>query len=338
MKLSCHAFITTICLCAITVLTACTANSGRNIPSEDEMVSLLFDYQLAEGMADNMDGNKEANLLELRANVLKQHNMSQSDFDSAMVYYNRHADVYQKICERVVDRLQHEASLLGASINDGSAMSEAGDTTDVWQWQRSAVLTPNAPFNRIDFSLQTDTAWHKGDAVTLAFDANFIFQDGIRDGVAMLAVTFRNDSTGSQYIHINNAMPYTVQIYDPEKVGIKSVRGFILLTRNPQDAATTTTLHLMTISNIRLLRRHTRPTPPLPDAKTDTIVPPTAPGAAASQPDMPATPAPDRSGANTLPPHELNRELPKSPTVPPHVLNRNLPRKLTKAPEERIKQ
>ena len=66
------------------------------------------------------------------------------------------------------------------------------------------MLNPYPPFNRMDFNVKADTTFHAGDRVTLDFNAQFIYQDGIRNAIAMLAVTFNNDSTATQIIHAGN--------------------------------------------------------------------------------------------------------------------------------------
>lgn len=116
------------------------------------------------------------------------------------------------------------------------------------------ILIPNQPYNVFSFSLKTDSTFHRGDQVMLSFNTDFIFQDGIRDGVAMLAVTFNNDSVCQRVNHISSSMPTVMQIDDADSIGIKMIRGFFLLTKNDNLNTSMTTLQLMCISNIKLIR------------------------------------------------------------------------------------
>ena len=101
----------------------------------------------------------------------------------------------------------------------------------------------------------------------LDFNTDFIYQDGMRDGVAMLSVTFNNDSIASQTIHISSAGHNTLTIYDDNRLGIKAVNGFFLLNRSQSPGENTTTLKLMIISAVKLFRKE-KPTEKM---KTDSL-------------------------------------------------------------------
>ena len=102
-------------------------------------------------------------------------------------------DIYQNLAKR----LDSEAVALGASANELSqfgTITSQGDTATVWNYRQTAVLIPQAPYNTISFEVKADTAYHRGDKMILSFEGRFIFQDGARNGTAMLAVFYDNDS------------------------------------------------------------------------------------------------------------------------------------------------
>jgi hypothetical protein len=90
----------------------------------------------------------------------------------------------------------------------------------------------------------------------LDFDAQFLYQDGMRDGIVTVVVTFKNDSVASQLVHIQNTQHYSLMIEDADTLGIKSVKGYFLLSQGSDMAAGTTTLKLMILQNIRMIRLH----------------------------------------------------------------------------------
>ena len=93
----------------------------------------------------------------------------------------------------------------------------------------------------------------------LDFDAQFIYQDGIRDAQAVLAVTYDNDSTEYTNNMVQSTSHYQLQINNTGRLRIKSVRGFWLLSDQPQSSGTsTTTLKLLVLNNVRLIRMHTQ--------------------------------------------------------------------------------
>lgn len=258
-------FIIGVCL-TLSWLIGCKPSQPRGIISYDDMEDLLYDYHIADAMAQTAKGGYQDNVLTYRAAVLKKHGVTQSEFDSSMVYYMRHADQLHNIYEDLADRLQNESRALGG---DATLLSAGvGDSANVWNGQRSIILIPNQPYNVFSFSLKTDSTFHRGDQVMLSFNTDFIFQDGIRDGVAMLAVTFNNDSVCQRVNHISSSMPTVMQIDDADSIGIKMIRGFFLLTKNDNLNTSMTTLQLMCISNIKLIRlrpkNQPQPAQPMP--------------------------------------------------------------------------
>ena len=56
--------------------------------------------------------------------------------------------------------------------------------------KRSLILSPYAPVDRETFEIKADTAFHKGDRLLMSFDSQFIIQDGMRDAIIMMVVTY----------------------------------------------------------------------------------------------------------------------------------------------------
>ena len=69
-------------------------------------------------------------------------------------------------------------------------ITSKGDTTDIWRGNRTLILSPYPPVDRESFEIKADTAFHKGDRLLLSFDSQFIIQDGMRDAIIMMAVTY----------------------------------------------------------------------------------------------------------------------------------------------------
>ncbi len=226
------------------------------------MEEILYDYHVADGMA-----YAESNYSDLayrrqayREAALRKHGITEAELDSSLVYYYRHADKLHDIYANLAKRLNNDAIALGATANELSQFGNVtaqGDTATVWRSERSLVLIPQAPYNTVSFDVKADTAYHQGDKMILSFDNQFIFQEGIRDGVAMLAVTFSNDSTATVLNHITSDNQYNLQLSDAGRLGIKRVWGFIHLGRGNSSSSPSQSLKLMSVSNMRLMRMHT---------------------------------------------------------------------------------
>ncbi|EKC81202.1 lipoprotein, partial [human gut metagenome] len=121
----------------------------------------------------------------------------------------------------------------------------------------------------------------------------FIFQDGMRDGIALLAVQFKNDSVAQTVIHIQSAQHYSVELADNDSLGIKCIKGYFMLNEGgfSSDAGSLTTLKLMFVNKIRLIRMHPKKVVPVSSAassdsaKVDTARKTRIPG-----PSVPARP------------------------------------------------
>ena len=240
------------------LLMACKPSIPGKYLQPDEMERILYDYHLAQGMAQSeMSGDsKQRELTEgiYHDAILKKHGVTKADFDSSMVYYFRHTELLLKIYERLSKRLSNDAMALGASANDVNkyvTISNSGDTANIWRGERAMVILPKAPYNRMSFSYPADSTFRKGDKLMLNFETQFLYQDGSKDGVAMLALRFSNDSVATRVLHMSSSSSYTLQLTDMGHVGIKEVKGFVYLGNNDPKS---TTLKIMFVNNIQLIR------------------------------------------------------------------------------------
>lgn len=236
-----------------------------SIPSDylqpDELEDVLYDMHVAQGIVRTADRDATVNERDIDAYaytdaVLKKHGVSRADFDSTMVYYYRHTELMKKLYENLSKRLSDDAMAMGATTsetNEYMTAGASGDTANIWRGERATLLVPSVPYNRLTFHITDDSLFRKGDKLLLSFDANFVYQDGSKDGVAMMAIKFDNDSVANRVIHMSSSTSYVIQMTDQLNAGIKEVRGFIYLGNNdPQ----TTTLKLLFLDRLQLIRMH----------------------------------------------------------------------------------
>lgn len=296
-------FIAVWSVVLISMMTACDNQSSTFISTAD-MEDILYDYHLADAMARQADGGYAKNALAYRAAVLKKYGVTQEKFDTSMVYYMRHTDQLHTMYEHIAERMQDEARAIGADINGGS-VTAMGDSANVWKGETSMVLIPNQPFNLYSFDLKPDTTFHKGDRILLSFNTNFIFQDGTRDGVAALTLVLGNDSVVSRVSHMSSSLSMKLQIEDNDSLGVKSIKGFFMLGRNNDMNSSSTTLQLLSISNIQLLRVHSKAAPGSRPFGQPSAVNPSTP--VVSQPSTsPSSVSPSTSHPVVAPPTQLH--------------------------------
>lgn len=184
---------------------------------------------LALAMAHMDDSGDKGQSLAYREAVLRKHDVTSAEFDSSMVYYMRHTELLEDVYKDLTDRYNNEITAMGGSAKEGGEfanLSATGDTANVWNLATSMVFMPVKPFNSTSFDIKVDSTFHKGDRLMLDFDAQFIYQDGMRNGVAMLAVQFGNDSIAQRTIMIQSTQHYSVELSDADSLGIKSVKGY----------------------------------------------------------------------------------------------------------------
>lgn len=274
-----------ICLVAVMALLFCVSSCKPSLPSgvlsKGKMTDILYDYHLALAMAHMDDNGDKGQSLAYREAVLRKHDVTSAEFDSSMVYYMRHTELLEDVYKDLTDRYNNEITAMGGSAKEGGEfanLSATGDTANVWNLATSMVFMPVKPFNSTSFDIKVDSTFHKGDRLMLDFDAQFIYQDGMRNGVAMLAVQFGNDSIAQRTIMIQSSQHYSVELSDADSLGIKSVKGYFMLMNgdNGTDVSSQTTLKLMFLEHIKLIRMHPQkpvasPAGSSPSASSDSL-------------------------------------------------------------------
>lgn len=244
------------------LLTSCQPTIPSEYLQPDEMEDVLYDYQLALALGNQMDqkGNMptdvDKNVYKMAA--LKKHGLTEKQFDHSLQYYLRHTEKLHKIYENLAERLSNDAVALGTSISDINDYGNAqqGDTANVWNKASAFILSTDEGLNQETFTIKADTAYHKGDRLMLTMDTQFIVQDGSRDAVAIMAVTLANDSIVNQTCRLTTNGHNTLTFSDNGRVGIKQVRGYFIFNRSDNDSQTT--LKLLNIYNVKLVRMHTQ--------------------------------------------------------------------------------
>lgn len=227
-----------------------------------EMEDLLYDYHLSRSLAST-DGN--GNDEEYRSRlyflaVLKKHGVSEADFDSSMVYYYGHADRMAEIYKSLEERFDAEAQKIGASGGSHTVMLSAnGDTANVWNGVKSKVLAAVPLNNRFDFHIVADTSYHVNDMLQMYFRSTFLYQEGSKDAVALIAVKYEGDTIVSRYQRVMSSGETRLTVNERNDKKIKEINGFIYLNKGSRNDAKT--MKLMVIDRIQLARMHQKTEP-----------------------------------------------------------------------------
>lgn len=245
------------------LLVACKPSVPDTYLQPGEMVDILYDCHVAEAIVNQGQSDDKLAPLAFKESIMRKHGTTVAEFDSSMVYYSRHARELHDVYEKLADRLSDEAMAQGTTageLNKYGTIASSADTANVWNGDRVLVMLPYPSFNNYNFEIEADTAFHKGDKLLLDFDTQFIYQDGVRDAIAVLVVKFTNDSIVSQSIRMSSSSRYHLQV-GGDSLTMKNIRGYFMLNRK-QVESSATTLKMLVVSNISLVRMHDKPSAP----------------------------------------------------------------------------
>lgn len=266
-----------------TVLGSCIDGPSDLVMPEGKMENVLFDYHLADGICQTSgyDSLQKAKCINA---VFEKHGINREIFDSSMVYYLRHADRLEIIYKSLASRMENEGRLQGIDGGNPETMSTdaTADTANIWNLEKVRVFSTEVPYNTMRFAFKADSTYKAGDVFTLSFNADFIYQDGSRNGYCIFTMKLANDSVITQTTSITSSNRRTLELNDRERVGIKELKGYFML--RPSNITTdrnSSTLKMMILSDFSLVKMHTpEPEPQKQDStsnnnneKTDSLGP-----------------------------------------------------------------
>lgn len=161
------------------------------------MEAILYDYHLAQSMAESQGGDVAQNRYLYVQKVFEKHHVTEAEFDTSMVWYSGHAshlkDMYGRIDARL-ERESHEAGLNIPEEDQFARFTTEGDTANIWQGRDVIFLHGNREENLYTLVVPADTAFRRGDYFMLRFANRFVTQDNQREAFVLLQIRYANDS------------------------------------------------------------------------------------------------------------------------------------------------
>lgn len=235
----------------------CKPSTPSQYIQPDEIVDILVDYHLSRAMAQiqpNYDEQNYCRALYWNA-AMQKHGVTQEKFDSSMVYYYSHADIFSNIYKKVYDRLNDEYTLLGISegeIGRYSALKADGDTANIWPGRVSHFMMPMPPYNRLDFSIACDTSFYEGDSFLMQFTSDFVYQSGTKDALLYVAVIY-SDTTIVRHTRFYYSGLTQMRIDCPANGAPETIKGYFYLGKGHEASST---MRMLFVNNIQLIRFH----------------------------------------------------------------------------------
>ena len=240
----------------IFMFSSCKVRTPKGILSESRMENFLYDYHMAQSMAERGD-SVEYKMSVYTEAVLAKYKLSHDDLERSLKWYSRHADVLYKIYDKINQRLDNEIQVFGASSNrlqafDYTNSAVSGDTANIWQGKSSCLLLPRIGQNMLSFRILADSICKPKDKFEWSFNSQFVYQSGKKNAVAVIAVRYENDSVTSVQQQVYGNMKNSV-VLSSANLPIKQIEGFIYLEEPMNTSAKF--LFLRDISLVRIYNK-----------------------------------------------------------------------------------
>lgn len=254
-----NAFVFCCLTFASCVLVGCKPKRPSGILSESKMENVMVDYHLAQGMAEQADGDVEAARYRYIQAVFKKHHITEAVFDSSLVFYFENSEKFNDIYKNVSQRVQAQAEKFGvdarATQNQYSHLTSQGDTANIWTDHSNACIIPNKLQNVYQFVLMADSTYQTGDSFIWHFHTQYITQGLDREAYAVLTLQYENDSVVgvTQYVRGNNNFDVRFSPRAPlDTVPLRKINGFVFMPTMQKNENNLTVLLLQDLSMIRM--------------------------------------------------------------------------------------
>ena len=191
-----------LALMLLVLLVSCDKTPG-GVLSVNEMADLIADLQLADAYIDSYssDFDTDSSKLVMKQSIFKKHGITQRDYDSSLVWYAHNMEDYAKAYDKAVGKLKSRYDKLdkGGKSDDENkdrdltiaeggpthnpiphpgninrqlknlSTDTKGDSVDLWQGQRSYMLTQGARRGFITFDIPPDPNKRVGDRYQLGY-------------------------------------------------------------------------------------------------------------------------------------------------------------------------
>ena len=181
----------------LTLLTACSVELPSYVIPQGKMERILYDYHMAQGMAEAQGDDKEENRYLYIQKVFEKHHITEAEFDTSMVWYSGHADHLEEMYKHIDARLERESDKAGLNIPEEDLFmhyTTDGDTANIWSGRNMQFLYGNRESNLYTLSIPADSTYQHGDSFRFRCSNRFITADGQHEGYILLQLEYEGDT------------------------------------------------------------------------------------------------------------------------------------------------
>lgn len=226
--------------------------------SQGKMEDVLYDFHIAQAMIMNLHADDRDMSDEYIAAVFQKHGITEAEFDSSLIYYNRHQDAMEEIYNHLQTRYERfDATLQYTTGNHEMrrVYTADGDTAEIWSGTELILLRSNPYSNRHVFALSADTSFRQNDRFNLTAEVGYVREDQTeqeQNMVVCLSVEYDDGSSTSNVRTMSYPGRMDLTVSGTDNKQIVRISGFFYYQ------TWASTRNFAVIRNISLLRYHTK--------------------------------------------------------------------------------
>lgn len=206
-------------LVSILVCSACVRRPS-GVLSDNEMVPVVVDLELAEAYLKDMHGsmndNQKKGLMEY---VLDKHGLTQAEFDSTMAWYGRNADMYYELCDKVEkELLVRQRKTIGKNPIIGNV------SENLWPYYNQSFMSRLSGSNALEFSFPVADL-SAGDRLNFKFRIN-----ALTDGATVFGVEYEDGVKSYLYRDVTSSKRVEMSLQTDSAKRVNRVFGHFLVS------------------------------------------------------------------------------------------------------------
>lgn len=242
----------------------------KDVLSRGKMEDVLYDYHMMQGIIDQLpNGDRQEKAQDYINAVYEKHGITEAQFDTSIIYYNRHPKDLVKIYNNLKERYtaaNEEIQIVNGNNDMMAIYATGGDTTDLWNSRRLLVLRNKELLNKESFTIHADTSFRPGDQLIFNVSPVFMKEQGDFHSMGLnigLGVLYANGNhVGTTRSTSSNGVQQLTLKTDT-KEHIKSITGFLYYKGSQE------TRNFCLVDNISLIRMHEKD--PIPVENPDSV-------------------------------------------------------------------
>lgn len=216
----------------IFLFAACNSRP-KGVLNQNDMINILADLHQLDGSmsAKGLPYNQFDQKNEYYISVLTKYDITQAEFDSSLVWYSKNPKNFDKIYDKVIDRLTN----LQNDINKGKyhfidSTELAKIKIPIWNKRTKYVLTKDSARTHLDFEIH-DQNFMLGDVYILKFLQRIAPEDSSTNQLIRFQINYVNGRVRGVIKKTHNdglTRRFTLRISSIHPTKIKSISGELL--------------------------------------------------------------------------------------------------------------